>query len=122
MLGKGKNEVTKSLRHLGDSRSQWLETFASASGFGGTEDALIANLIGYTLVELVQINMTTGAFEKIRVQSETVSKTSDPALMSLLEAQAALIKSLTEKVSRRLPHDQRNLCRLYASRNCMTWP
>ena len=38
------------------------------------------------------------AFEKIRVQSETVSEASDPALLSLLEGQAALIKSLTEKV------------------------
>ena len=90
---------TKSLRHLGDSRSQWFQTFANASRFGGTEDALIENLIGYTLTKQVQINMTTGAFEKMRVQSENVSKTSDPALMSLLEGQAALIKSLTEKVN-----------------------
>ena len=52
--------LTKSLRHLGDPRSQWLQTFASASGFGGTEEALIENLIGYTLTEQVQINMTTG--------------------------------------------------------------
>ena len=43
--------------------------------------------------------MTTGAFEKIRVQPDTVSKASDPALLSLLEGQAALIKSLTEKVN-----------------------
>ena len=43
--------------------------------------------------------MTTGAFEKIRVQSDSVNKASDPALMSLLEVQAALIKSLTEKVN-----------------------
>ena len=43
--------------------------------------------------------MTTGAFEKIRVQSETVNKVSDRALLSLLEGQAALIKSLTEKVN-----------------------
>ena len=96
---KAKMRLTKSLRHLGDSRSQWLQTFASASRFGGTEDVLIENLIGYTLTEQVQINMTTGAFEKIRVQSETVSETSDPALISLLEGQAALIKSLTEKVN-----------------------
>ena len=91
--------LTKSLRHLGDSRSQWLHTFASASGFGGTHDALIENVIGYTLTEQVQINMTTGAFEKIRVQPETVNKASDPTLLSLLEGQAALIKSLTEKVN-----------------------
>ena len=57
---KAKMRLTKSLRHLGDSRSQWLQTFASASGFGGTEDALIENLIGYMLTEQVQINMTTG--------------------------------------------------------------
>ena len=43
--------------------------------------------------------MTTGAFEKIRVQLEGVNKASDPALMRLLEGQAALIKSLTEKVN-----------------------
>ena len=91
--------LTKYLRHLGDSPSQWLQPFASASGFGGREDALIKNLIGYTLTEQVQINMTTGAFEKIRVQSETLSKTSDSALISLLEGQAALIKSPTEKVN-----------------------
>ena len=91
--------LTKSLRHLGDSRSQWLQTFASASGFGGTEDARIPNLIGYTLTEQVQINMTTGAFEKIRVQSDTVIKVSDPAVLSLLEGQAALVKSLAEKVN-----------------------
>ena len=96
---KSKMQLTKSLRHLGDSRSQWLPTFASASGFGGTEEALIENLIGYTLTEQVQINMTTGAFEKIKVQPDTVNRTSDPALMRLLEGQAALIKSLTEKVN-----------------------
>ena len=96
---KVKMRLTKSLRHLADSRSQWLQTFASASGFGGTEEALIENLIGYTLTQQVQINMTTGAFEKIRVQSEGGNKASDPALMSLLEGQAALIKSLTEKVN-----------------------
>ena len=90
--------LMKSLRHLGDLRSQWLQTFASASRFGGTEEALIENLIGYTLTEQVQINMTTGAFQKIRVQPDTVNKASDPALLSLLEGQAALIKSLTEKV------------------------
>ena len=56
---KAKMRLTKSLRHLGDSRSQWLQTFASASGFGGIEEALIENLIGYTLTEQVQINMTT---------------------------------------------------------------
>ena len=96
---KAKMRLTKFLRHLGDSRSQWLQTFASASRFGWTEDALIENLIGYTLTEQVQINMTTGAFEKIRVQSETVNKASDPALLSLLERQAAPIKSLMEKVN-----------------------
>ena len=96
---KAKMRLTKSLRHLGDSRSQWPQTFASASGFGGTEEALIENLIGYTLTEQVQINMTTGAFEKIRVLPHTVNKASDPALLSLLEGQAALIKSLTEKVN-----------------------
>ena len=96
---KAKMRFAKSLRHLGDSRSQWLQTFASASGFGGTEEPLIENLIGYTLTEQVRINMSTGAFEKIRVQSETVGKASDPALLSLLEGQAALIKSLTEKVN-----------------------
>ena len=77
--------LTKSLRHLADSRSQRLQAFASASGFGGTEDALIENVIGYTPTEQVLIYMTRGAFEKIRVHSEAVSKTSDPALMSLLE-------------------------------------
>ena len=96
---KAKMRLTKSLRHLGDSRSQRLSTFASASRFGGTEEALVENLIGYTLTEQVQINMTTGAFEKIRVQPNTVNKASDPALLSLLEGQAALIKSLTEKVN-----------------------
>ena len=96
---KAKMRLTKYLRHLGDSRSQWLQTFASASGFGGTEEALIENLIGYTLVEQVQINMTTGAFEKIRVQTEGGNRASGPALMSLLEGQAALIKSLTKKVN-----------------------
>ena len=95
---KAKMRLTKSLRHLGDLRSQWLQTFASASGFGGTQEALIENLIGYTLTEQVQINMTTGAFEKIKVQPDIVNRASDPALMSLLEGQAALIKSLTEKV------------------------
>ena len=55
--------------------------FASASGSGGTKEALIENLIGYTLTEQVQINMTTRAFERIRVQSEGVNKASDPALM-----------------------------------------
>ena len=96
---KAKMRLTKSLRHLGDSRSQWLQTFASAPGFGGTEEALIENLICYTLIEQGQINMTTGAFEKIRVQPDTVNEASDPALLSLLEGQAALIKSLTEKVN-----------------------
>ena len=96
---KAKMRLTKSLRHLGDSRLQRLQTFASASGSGGTEEALIENLIGYTLTEQVQINMTTGAFEKIRVQPDTVNKASDPALLSLLEGQTALIKSLTEKVN-----------------------
>ena len=96
---KAKMRLTKSLRHLGDSRSQWLQTFAIASGFGGTEEALIENLIRYTLTEHAQINMTTGAFEKILVQSEGGNKASEPALMSLLGGQAALIKSLTEKVN-----------------------
>ena len=96
---KAKMRLTKSLRHLGDSRSQWLQTFASASGFGGTEEALIENLIGYTLTQQVQINITTGAFEKIKLHPDTINRASDPALMSLLEGQAALIKSLTEKVN-----------------------
>ena len=61
--------LTKSLRHLGDLRLQWLQTFASASGFRGTGDALIENLVGYTSTEHVQKNMTTGAFANIRVQS-----------------------------------------------------
>ena len=91
--------LTKSLRHLRDSRSQWLQTFASASGFGGTEEALVENPIGHTLTEQVQINMTTGGFEKIKVQPDAVNRGSDPALISLLEGQAALIKSLTEKVN-----------------------
>ena len=69
---KAKMRLTKSLSHLGDSRSQWLQTFASASGFGGREEALIENLIGYTLTEQVQINMTTGAFEKSKC-SQTLS-------------------------------------------------
>ena len=43
--------------------------------------------------------MTTGAFEKITVQPDTVNKASDPALPSLLEGQGALIKSLTQKVN-----------------------
>ena len=43
--------------------------------------------------------MTTGAFEKFRVQSAGGNKASDAALMSLLEGQAALIKSLTEKAN-----------------------
>ena len=43
--------------------------------------------------------MTKGAFEQIRVQSEGRNKASDLALMSLLEGQAALIKSFTEKVN-----------------------
>ena len=96
---KAKMRLTKCLRHLGHSRSQWLQTFASASGFGGTEEALIENLIGYTLTEEVQKNMTTGAFEKMRVQPDIVNKASGPALLSLLEGQAAVIKSLTEKVN-----------------------
>ena len=66
---------------------------------GGIVEALIENLIGYTLTAQVQINMTTGAVEKIRVQSEAGNKASYPASMSLLEGQAALIKSLTEKVN-----------------------
>ena len=70
---KAKMRLTKSLRHLGDSRSQWLQTFASASGFGGTEEALIENLIGYTLTEQVQINMTTRAFDKVRVFTSGLS-------------------------------------------------
>ena len=44
--------------------------------------------------------MTPGAFEKIRVQSDGGNKASHPALMSLLEGQAPLIKSLTEMVNR----------------------
>ena len=96
---KAKMRLTKSLCHLGDLRVQWLQTFANASGFGGTEDALIENLIGYTPTEHVQINITTGAFANIRVQSSNVSKTSDLALMSLLEGRAAPLKSLTEKVN-----------------------
>ena len=98
-LAKAKMRLTKSLRQLGDSRSEWLQTFASGPGYGGTEEALIKSLIGYTLTEQVQINMTTGAFEKIRVQPDTVNKASDPALLSLLDGQAALIKSLTGKVN-----------------------
>ena len=90
---KAKMRLSKSLRHLGDSGSQWLQTFASASGFGGTEDALIENLIGYTLTEQVQINMTTGAFEKIRVQSETVNKASDLALLSLLSRKWSWVRN-----------------------------
>ena len=66
--------------------------------FGGTEEALIENLIGYTLTEQVQINMTTGAFQKIKVQPDTLNRASDPALMSLLEGQGVVIKSLTNKV------------------------
>ena len=82
---KASMRLTNSLRHLGDSRSQWLQTFANASVFRETEEALSENLIGYTLTELVQIVMTTGAFEKIRAQSEGANKASHPALVSLLE-------------------------------------
>ena len=71
----------------------------SASGSGGIEEALIDILIGYTLIEQVQINMTTRAFEKIRVQLKFGNKASDPPLRSLLEVQAAPIKSLTGKVN-----------------------
>ena len=76
-----------------------IQAFASALGFGGTQDTLIENLIGYTLTERVQINTTKEAFEKIRLQSKVMNKSSDPALISLLEGQAALIKSLTEKLN-----------------------
>ena len=48
---KAKMRLTKSLRHLRDWRSQWLQTFASASGCGGTQEALIEKLIGYTWTE-----------------------------------------------------------------------
>ena len=64
---KAKMRLTKSLCHLGDSRSQWLQTFANASGFRGIEEALVENLVGYTMTEKVQLNTTSGAFEKIRV-------------------------------------------------------
>ena len=94
-----KMRLTKSLRHLGDSRSQWRQTFAHASGFRGIEEALVENLIGYTMIEKVQLNIASGAFEKIRVPSEDIGKATDPALHSLLEGQAALIKSLSDKVN-----------------------
>ena len=47
----------------------------------------------------VQLNTTLGAFEKIRVPSQDTGKANDPALLSLSEGQAALIKSLSDKVN-----------------------
>ena len=96
---KAKMRLTNSLRHLGDSRSQWLKTFANASRFRGTKEALVENLVGYTMIEQVQLNTASGAFEKIHVPLEDTGKATDPALLSLLEGQAALIKSLSDKVN-----------------------
>ena len=95
---KAKIRLIKSLRHLGDSRSQWHPTFAKASGFRGTEKALVENLVGYTMIDKVQLNATSGAFEKTCVPSEDTGKATDPALPTLLDGQAALIKSLSDKV------------------------
>ena len=51
------------------------------------------------MAEQVQLNTASGAFEKIRVPAEDTGKATDPALPSLLEGQAALIKSLSDKVN-----------------------
>ena len=58
---------SKSLRHVGDSRSQYLQPFANVLVFRGTKEALVENLVGYTMTEKVRLNTTSGAFEKIRV-------------------------------------------------------
>ena len=57
----------------------------AAAGFTGTKEALVENLIGYTMTKQVQLNIASGAFEKIHVPAEDTGKAIDPAVLSLLE-------------------------------------
>ena len=99
VLGKGKNAVNQVPSPFGGFAFAMAPDICQCLRIWRDRGGPPENLIGYTLTEQVQINMTTGAFEKIRVQPDTVNKASDRALLSLLEGQAALIKSLTEKVN-----------------------
>ena len=60
---RAKVQITKSLRQLGDNRSKWLEGFAGAMGFRGSEENLVECIIGYTLTEKVSLNVGSGNFE-----------------------------------------------------------
>ena len=68
-------------------------------GVGGARRGGAWLLYATSVTEKVQLNTTSGAFEKVRVPFKDKGKATDPALFSLLEGQAALIKSLSDKVN-----------------------
>ena len=95
-----KVQINKSLRLMGENKSKWLEGFAGAVGFHGSEEQLVECIIGYTLSEKVALNVGSGTFERISQDPKPKPPATDPALMSLFQGQAYLIQSLTEKVNR----------------------
>ena len=92
--------INKSLRQLGDNKSKWLEGFAGAVGFNGSEDQLVDCIIGYTMMERVTLNVGSGNFERVSQEPKVNPTVTNPAQLSLLQCRADLIQSLTEKVNR----------------------
>ena len=97
---RAKVRINKSLTQLGDNKSKWPEGFAGAVGFYGSEEQLVDCIIGYTLTEKITLNMGFGNFERVSQEPKPSPPRTDLALMSLLQGQADLIQSLTEKVNR----------------------
>ena len=56
-------------------------------------------IIGYTMMEKVTLNVGSGNFERVSQEPKVKPTVSDRALLSLLQGQADLIPSLTEKVN-----------------------
>ena len=57
-------------------------------------------IIGYTMTEEVTLNVESGKFERVSQEPKVNPTVIDPVLLSLLQGQADLMQSLTEKVNR----------------------
>ena len=75
---RAKVRVSKFLQQLGDSKHQWLRTFANAVGDRGLGENLVESIIGYTLKVQVSLNVTLGHFKKVNKDSSTEKKTANP--------------------------------------------
>ena len=56
-------------------------------------------IIGYRMTEKVTLNVGSGNFERVSQEPKANPTVTDPVLLSLLQGQADLIQSLTEKVN-----------------------